>query len=431
MNKETVILLVDDDNLNVKLGTAILKYRYRVDVAMSGREALEYLNTHPLPSLLLLDLHMPDMSGFEVLAELKKDVRFDQLPVIILTADDDKTSEVEGFKLGVMDFITKPMVAEVLRERINRVLTLNERQRELSTDRLTGLNIRTVGESEIEKAMSRDPGFLAFLDVDNLKRINDTIGHDAGDRVLKLIGTILSDCAGTALTCRLGGDEFLLFIKNITKEKMFETIEAMISGFLTKKEEDIAIRAASISIGLVETNPSISYKEAYSKADKALYHVKQNGKDGYFLYKETNDEEEQKDSGNLTRLKSALKKSGSYHGAMNVEFREFAKLYEYFSNLKRRFQHSFHLVMLGIRENEKLTREETEETMVRLEDAIRETIRSVDVCTRYSTSSFLLILVDPGTQEQIAQIQERIVTNFREECPDERISINTYDTEME
>ncbi|MBE5890380.1 MAG: diguanylate cyclase [Lachnospiraceae bacterium] len=431
MKTNSTILFVDDDNMNVKIGRTILSKHYQVDVAMSGHEALDYLRTHALPSLMLLDLHMPDMSGLDVLRKLKEDPIYDHLPVIILTADDDRSSEVEGFKLGVMDFITKPMVPDVLLERIHRTLALEKRQKELSTDSLTGLNIRTVGELEIEKAIAKTSGYLAFMDVDNLKRINDTIGHEAGDRVLKLIGDILLANASNALACRMGGDEFLLFFKGVSDAEISEIIESMIGTFLEKKERDPAIRAASISVGLVATTPETTYKEAYSKADKALYHVKQNGKDGYFFYRESNDEDEQKDEHNLARLTTALKNSGSYHGAMNVEFREFAKLYEYFINLKRRYNHEFHLVLLNVEEHPDIVFEEMENIMALLEREIRLTVRSVDVCTRYSSNQYLIILMDPGDIDQIRTIISRILKNFYTECKDSRVKITTSDAVME
>lgn len=130
------ILVVDDDQVNLIVTRGILKTHYEVECVSSGPEALAFLREE-MPELVLLDLHMPDMDGYEVLAEIKKSPETADLPVIFLTADDDTETEVKVFQAGAMDYIKKPFSAQVAIQRIDRILELRRLQ--------TGL------EQEVEK----------------------------------------------------------------------------------------------------------------------------------------------------------------------------------------------------------------------------------------------------------------------------------------
>ena len=124
------ILVVDDDEINRRTATNILSEHLTVATAASGREALEYLrNSHP--KLILLDLHMPDMSGFQVMGLLQKNEETKEIPVVFLTADKDIEAEVESFRLGAMDFITKPFIKEIMLRRVTRILELDRLQKHL------------------------------------------------------------------------------------------------------------------------------------------------------------------------------------------------------------------------------------------------------------------------------------------------------------
>lgn len=127
------ILVVDDDNLNLMFAQKLLGEEYSTDCVTSGREALEYLQNE-LPNLILLDLHMPEMSGFEVLEQIMKEERLKEIPVVFLTADNDRESEIEGFRRGAQDFIKKPFVADIMLERINRILELDRLRKNLSAE---------------------------------------------------------------------------------------------------------------------------------------------------------------------------------------------------------------------------------------------------------------------------------------------------------
>ena len=264
-------------------------------------------------------------------------------------------------------------------------------------DTVTGLMGRAAGEAAISQAMREDPGCFVFLDLDNLKRINDTCGHDAGDRALRLMGEMLRSCGGS-LSCRLGGDEFLMFMKNVTREEAESKTRKLLAWFSEQKKQDISLSAASVSAGMVMCTPADSYAAVYSKADKALYHIKQNGKNDCGFYQEDSDSfgGEATDAGQLVR---GIRESGSYKGAMDVEYRQFAKLYEFVSNLDKRFDQSFRLVMITLENapGEVSSPEELEKAAFCMEQAICQAIRSVDVMTRYSRRQFLVILLGPDS----------------------------------
>ena len=272
-----------------------------------------------------------------------------------------------------------------------------------NTDITTGIMNRTAGEAAIADIMKTERGCLAFIDVDNLKKINDISGHEAGDRVLKLMGDTLKDNSEDGICCRLGGDEFLIFMINASKKDAKNKIRKIISEFEEKKNEDVEISVASLSAGMVMCTPSDTYTRVYNMADKALYHVKQNGKSGYSFY---NNEYEavRNEQVDVNRLVTGIRTSGSYDGAMDVEYRQFTKLYEFIANLEKRFSYPFKLIMITLEttSGEDPNPEELEKGMFFMEQSIRQTMRNVDIITRYSRQQFLLLLI--GSDPEGAKI---------------------------
>lgn len=131
--RDADILIVDDDMINLKVAESILKEGFTTDCVSSGREALSYLETAS-PRLILLDLHMPDMSGFEVLKAIREMEKAKEIPVVFLTADKDTESEIESFRLGAMDFITKPFVREIMLRRVSRILEYDRLKKNLQQE---------------------------------------------------------------------------------------------------------------------------------------------------------------------------------------------------------------------------------------------------------------------------------------------------------
>ena len=127
------ILVVDDSTFNLHVATNILKEHFEVDCAKSGMEALNKIEKQ-IPDLILLDYHMPVMDGFQFIQKLKSIEEYKDIPIIMLTADNDRATEVRGFQLGVMDFITKPFVDEIMLQRVRRILELSRLQKHLQQE---------------------------------------------------------------------------------------------------------------------------------------------------------------------------------------------------------------------------------------------------------------------------------------------------------
>lgn len=133
IQEKELILVVDDDTINLKIADKMLGESYKVKGVKSGQEALEYLK-ESIPNLILLDLHMPEMDGFEVIRRLKGNDEWRNIPVVFLTADNDREIEVRGFGEGALDFITKPFIADIMLQRIKRILELDHLQKNLQME---------------------------------------------------------------------------------------------------------------------------------------------------------------------------------------------------------------------------------------------------------------------------------------------------------
>lgn len=127
------ILVVDDDAMNLRVAEKLLSDTFRVDCVKSGQEALDFLQKN-IPNLILLDLHMPEMDGFEVIGKIKKSECLRDIPIVFLTADNDRETEIKGFREGALDFITKPFVADIMLQRIKRILELDRLQKDLQRE---------------------------------------------------------------------------------------------------------------------------------------------------------------------------------------------------------------------------------------------------------------------------------------------------------
>lgn len=146
------ILVVDDDPMNLKVAQRLLGRNYSVDTAVSGKDAVEKLKSDGvITDLILLDIHMPDEDGFAVMEKLKADKKLKNIPVIFLTADDDRNTETEGFKAGAVDFIRKPFVPEIMLRRVGRMLELHRLQTSLAKE----VNRQTKYAQEREERMER------------------------------------------------------------------------------------------------------------------------------------------------------------------------------------------------------------------------------------------------------------------------------------
>ena len=293
------------------------------------------------------------------------------------------------------------------------VTTMQDQEETKNIDYLTGLPVRNIGQKRIASAMQKTNGCLIFLDMDNLKKINDVYGHKAGDRALKNLGKILLNISIPKIACRMGGDEFLLFLPETTTEEAENTVSNVIEQFKESIKDDSETHFAALSAGMLMCTRNDTFADAYSKADKALYYVKQNGKNNYSWYNQIHYGNTSKTSLDLKQIANSLQTSGSYSGALHLEYRDFTRQYEYIHQLMTRNQWNCYLVMVTMETVQDTLPyiEEIEEALDHMGEAIQDNIRKVDVCTRYSAMQYLIILSHPE-EVQIPNIMSRIFMEY-------------------
>ena len=294
--------------------------------------------------------------------------------------------------------------------------TMQSQEDSDSYDFLTGLPVRSKGEILIAQMMQEHDGGLVFVDMDNLKKLNDVYGHKAGDRALKLLGNILKDAGDKSIACRLGGDEFLLFLPDYSKDEIHACVKHIFFEFAKAKEDDVELRCADLSAGMSLSTNGATFEKCYREADKALYFVKQNGKGNYMFYHDMPLDRGMSGTGkDLELVAKALQQSGSYTGALDLDYRAFAKVYEYVNSLGERYRHKCYLVMVTMETfpDRMIYIEHIEEALGCMEKAIREKIRKVDVCTRFSSMQYLIILFE-AQEDRIANVMDRTFAQYNE-----------------
>ena len=293
------------------------------------------------------------------------------------------------------------------------VTTMQDQEETKNIDYLTGLPVRNVGQKHIASAMQKTNGCLIFLDMDNLKKINDVYGHKAGDRALKNLGKLLLNISIPKIACRMGGDEFLLFLPETTTKEAENTVSNVIEQFKESIKDDSETHFAALSAGMLMCTRNDPFADAYSKADKALYYVKQNGKNNYSWYNQIHYGNTANTSLDLKQIANSLQTSGSYSGALHLEYRDFTRQYEYIHQLMTRNQWNCYLVMVTMETVQDTLPyiEEIEEALDHMGEAIQNNIRKVDVCTRYSAMQYLIILSHPE-EVQIPNIMSRIFMEY-------------------
>ncbi|MBN9026750.1 MULTISPECIES: diguanylate cyclase [Kaistia] len=232
MSERPSILIVDDEVSNIEILSATLEEDHDIYFATTGTEAIEIART-TLPDLILLDVLMPGVDGYEVCAAIKADPLIADVPVIFTTALGDQEAEVKGLMLGAIDYITKPILPVVVRARIRNHLDMKRMRDELAemavTDALTGLGNRRRLEKVLNQEtsrLSRSGGLLSviILDIDFFKKFNDLYGHTAGDRCLTMVAAALNRAVHHAndVTIRYGGEEFACVLPEIEHPEAME-----------------------------------------------------------------------------------------------------------------------------------------------------------------------------------------------------------------
>lgn len=403
------IIVVDDVTTNLHYIGEVLKDKYTLSMAKSASQALKMMEKNK-PDLLLLDIKMPVMDGYQMMETVRKDPRFVNIPVIFLTADNENGSESKCLQMGASDFIRKPFVPEVMLSRIERVLVQEEKNNEIRMlaykDPLTGLwNRKYMEEKVADFSLQGMKGSFLLLDLDNFKGINDTYGHVVGDAALMAFGKTLSSFIHhDDVVSRVGGDEFAVFLKNaVGEEQLSERINGLISDVekaihIVKEDDSIS----SVSVGIAKMpEDGTTFIELYNNADKALYYVKRNGKHGYRFF--TGDEkvnlltegEEDRSVIDLSQLRNYIDEKEDLGGPYSVEYDSFKNIYQFLKRYAARTQSSIQIILFTLKDlNLNEENEDYSESMKLLEEAIHQSLRKNDVSSRYTNDQFLVILMD-------------------------------------
>ena len=286
-NIET-ILVVDDAHSNLKILVELLGEEYDVIVAQSGIEAIEIIKKEEKIDLILLDIMMPKLNGYDTCRKIKEIDKFINIPIIFLTAKSDEESIEKAYNAGGVDYIRKPFLHKELILRIKTQLQLKALIKKLdfysSYDSMTGIYNRRLYFKKAKELLnnSKNMLFISMIDIDDFKKINDTYGHDSGDIVIKaIVNTIKESFEESVVFGRLGGEEFSIIYEDESFDKAKERFEQVRLGIeklkvKSKKNENIK---ATVSIGLVyRENINENIDSLLKKADESLYESKNNGK---------------------------------------------------------------------------------------------------------------------------------------------------------
>ena len=297
--KKPTILVVDDMTTTLLLLHDLLKDTYEVKIAKSGTKALEILESPNDIDLILLDIEMPDINGYDVCKRIKNNETIKNIPIIFITGRTSQEDEEYGLNLGAIDYITKPFNKAIVKLRIKNYLDLkikNDMLEKLSMyDGLTNIRNRRFFDETFEKTFSeikRDKKSLAVLmiDIDFFKPYNDNYGHGQGDETLRKVAKALEKTIKRAsdFVARYGGEEFVILLKDINKDgveavanNLLNAIrELKITHEFSKIENYVTV---SIGVSYYNSSSDITKLELLLKADETLYEVKNGGRNNFAI----------------------------------------------------------------------------------------------------------------------------------------------------
>lgn len=279
---EEKILIVDDSaEVLEKTQNMLTQVGYSVVPCHSGEQALEILNKERF-DLVLLDINMPSLNGYEVCLRIRQIFALDDLPIIFLTSREDSDSVTKGFHAGASDFVSKSALSDVLLARVNVHIRLSRTLRFLRdislTDDLTGCYNRRHGVYTLREWFARSkrygtPFSMIYFDLNGLKNVNDSYGHQAGDLLLR---SVVNACKKllreSDLLFRMGGDEFMVLCPDTDKRGAFICAERMLEAV---KGVTIVDQSVTFAYGIAHS--SEDYKdmdEMLHSADSSMYECK-------------------------------------------------------------------------------------------------------------------------------------------------------------
>ncbi|MCX6074839.1 MAG: diguanylate cyclase [Campylobacterales bacterium] len=293
-SKKPTILIVDDATANIQLLAEILGNDYSIKIATSGEKALQIANAIEMPDLILLDIMMPVMDGYEVCKKLKSNSATSEIPVIFVSAKDEVSDQMQGFNLGAVDYIVKPYEPLLIKARVKTHINLKLKTQMLEKlamiDGLTGIaNRRRFDEtfkSECGRSMRHaKPLALVMMDIDYFKAFNDGYGHGAGDECLIKVANKLQSVLNrdSDFVCRYGGEEFIVILPEIDIEgaknvaqKLKDSVENLnIPHNYSKVAAHVTV---SVGYAISTINNESDCENLLKLVDEMLYKAKEMGR---------------------------------------------------------------------------------------------------------------------------------------------------------
>jgi len=435
------VVIVDDELIPRKIAEKALKDHYQVSTYDNAKTALEDL-PNSKPDILLVDLHMPEMDGYAFLKEIRRLERHDlaNIPVVIMTSDEDSGAEIKGFDLGAYDYIRKPLLPDLLLRRVERIIKreqmLKHLEKKADIDVLTGLFNRSACVQQINEylQMKKDTGLLFMLDLDHFKMVNDRFGHEMGDQVLMEVAKVLQGLVRSDdVLGRIGGDEFIIFYRGFWNEDALqdrcEEICLKVKSCLEHVLGSSVSGQFGISIGVaMAPQQGSDFLSLYQKADEAMYHVKSAGHGGYFVFSEEHEEEEEiSNVVSLPEIQKRIEGRDYFPGAYMVDYEDFCSIYHFLKRTGERAQLPVQMVLFTVEESSDADRRGTENRMRNFGGLLSKTIRRGDVVVRCGNKQYMILLVGASAESShvaIDRVMRQRSLEEQEEYPI-RVEINS------
>ena len=419
------IIVVDDDTANLKMAGHILsKNNMRVTAFKSGSSFLEYVKENGMPDLVLLDIKMPVMDGFETLDRLRQveqEKGLMKTPVVFLTADEDVETETRGFEVGVSDFIRKPFNPDVLLRRIDNIMSNSQEihvlKNEATIDKLTGFLNKGAAGSELSKMCSEQTGCLMMIDLDSFKLVNDIYGHAMGDKILVSCSEIIRKSVPAGSKCgRIGGDEFVAFAAGVTSEETVAEISKKINEGITGSAKELMGDDMNIPIGasiggIFVPRHGNDYNALLKLADKSLYAVKKNGKHGYGLYDD--DIENQGDNAlhDIHAISEILGERSIQDVALQLDKDSFSPVYRYVIRYIIRHHINACKVLITLSPSDGVKDNKFYDSVDEFGSHIRGSLRKSDIFMRNGKDQYFVFLTDIRA-DSIDKVVSHLVDNW-------------------
>ncbi len=422
------IMVVDDDMANLQMaGTILSKNNMRVTALKSGQAMLNYITEHGTPDLILLDIMMPEMDGFETLKNLRKLEKskgISETPVIFLTADDKTGTESKGFEVGVSDFIRKPFNPEVLLRRIDNVISMqkemNSLKNEATIDKLTGFLNKAASNSMLSQVCLLGVGTLMMIDLDSFKLVNDLYGHEMGDKVLISFAKIIRETLPKGSTYgRIGGDEFVAFSAGTETEEDVAEITRILNEKLLASAREMMGEDMNIPLGtsvgaIFVPRFGNDYTSLLKLADKCLYVVKKNGKHGYSLYTTGALAEEESNSPDMDikGISEILAERNITNVALQLDMDAFTHVYRFANRYFIRNNINSCKVLFTLHKPEEMHEENYHDFCDEFGNHIRENLRKSDLLTRSRFNQYYVIITDIR-EEFVDKVITEIIASWK------------------